>query len=224
MNPDDYYDLTLSDLMDAGAFEAKLDRRVRRAPRVGDVVFSADGRVHRVGDTPRSRRHEVVAPSTKEVARTMTTLEQRQEQLKRALMEYAGIAALLDRFGGQQPPVATVLRWVRYDNRTAEMVLDTDAADSREMRFTVTAPPEYVYLAFRAPDGAWYTTSLRGAVKKTWDALIEEIGDSFCEVATDWTEVPAPVKPAEESLDPVTWAKTMFGPKNEPAQEQQNGS
>jgi hypothetical protein len=93
----------------------------RRAAKDGDVVFGPGGVVRRVGDQPRSRRN---TPST-EVVRPMSTIEQKQDQLRKALMEFAGIQALLDRFNGQQPPPGSVIRWIKkYDNRTMEMVLD----------------------------------------------------------------------------------------------------
>ncbi len=139
------------------------------------------------------------------------------ERLRAAMLEFAGIQALLDRFHNQEPPVGTVLRWVKqFDARSGELTVEgVGSVDdlSKALRFNVSQPTEYVFVAFRAPNGKWYTTAQRGASTYDWDALLKEIGDAPCELASDWTTVPAPEKLSEEAMDPTTWARMMFAEK-----------
>lgn len=174
-----------------------------------------------VGQTRNRRvsRKSDMTTST-EVAK-VSTYDSSMERLKSALVEVAGLTALLNRFGNQEPPVGSVLRWVKqYDARSGELIVEgvgsTDELH-KALRFNVTQPSEYVFLAFRAPNGKWYVTAQRGASTYEWDALLREIGDAPCELATEWTVVPAPEKPSEEALDPVVWAKQLFGGKKNDA-------
>jgi hypothetical protein len=141
-----------------------------------------------------------------------------EENLRAALALFANQTALAGRFGGKQPPVGTVLRWVKkYDARKpGEIVLNQE--DRESVRFTIEAPTEYVYVAFRAPNEAWYVTGSKGGRMETdWDKLLKDIGDSDCQLVSEWVSVPVPEKPAEEAMDPVAWAALMFGPKTKEA-------
>lgn len=207
-------------------------RGTKREVQDGDMVFNSDGTVHRVGDKPRSRRRGTFSntfeeildevsppkPTSTEVVRTMGSMELAQEQLKAALMQYAGITALMDRFQGKQPPKGTVLRWLKsFDARSGEMTIEgLDGRLDADRRLTVQmkAPQEYTYLAFRAPDGKWYSTSQRGIATHDWDALLKLIGDNPCWIAEKWLEIPAPEKVQEEAMDPGEWAKLLFSKKN----------
>lgn len=148
--------------------------------------------------------------------KSMSKIESAQERLRVALREFAGLQALLDRFSGQEPPVGTVLRWTKqFDGSSGELVLDEAAMRAsdqlgRSIRFQVSAPTEYTYIAFRAANGDWYSTAQRGAHRYEWSDLLRDIGDNPCEIATDWTEVPAPAKVEETRLDPIEWARRMF--------------
>jgi hypothetical protein len=145
----------------------------------------------------------------------MSEFESAQEQLRAALVAFAGVNALMDRFGGAEPPVGTVIRWVReFDGRRGQMIVEGSPSGSDKLggalRFNIEAPSEYVFLAFRAPNGSWQTTSMRGASQRDWDALLKEIGDSKCELASEWADVPAPEKPTAEQLDPIEFAKRFL--------------
>lgn len=185
--------------------------------------------------------HEVLAPQEvrdKELIGEMTTydvvgtgsdvvrigensMSVAEENLRQALALFASQTALAGRFGGKQPPVGTVLRWVKKFDPTkpGEIVLNQN--DREAVRFTIDAPTEYVYVAFRAPNEAWYITGNRSGARmeSDWDRLLKEIGDSECQLVSDWTDVPVPEKPAEDALDPVAWARLMFGPKTKEAAE-----
>lgn len=195
----------------------------KRVPQEGDVVFGPNGTVRRVGDKPKRKRlnDPPKVPST-EVVRTMSgSMEQVQDELRQALVKFATLQSLQDRFQGKQPPVGTVLRWRQsFDARSGgEMVIegmDGRLDENRRVTFAVKAPQEYTYVAFRAPDGNWYTSSQRGASKYEWDALLKLIGDNYCEIASGWIEVPAPEKLSEEAMDPTVWAATLFGKKDAP--------
>lgn len=171
-----------------------------------------EGTVRRVGDQSRDKN-----TSTKEVVK-VSAREQSMERLRAAVLEFAGHQALLDRFHNQEPPIGTVLRWLKvYDGRSGELVIEgVGSADDlqKALRFNVTAPREAVFVAFRAPNGRWYTTAQKGASVFEWDALVKEIGDAPCELASEWTVVPEPEKISEEAMDPTAWARMMF-PKKE---------
>jgi hypothetical protein len=169
--------------------------RVARPPSQGQV-------------TVNTQRAEVARVSEKEIA---------AEELRKALAKFAGVVALADRFEGQQPPIGTVLQWVkRYDRTSGEMRIEGIDGDfsERGLTFAVSAPKEYVFVAFRGPDGAWYTTGTRGKATRDWETLLKEIGDNDCKVVTDWTDVPALEQPDPEVLDPINWAKTIFAKKS----------
>lgn len=184
-----------------------------------DIVISMGPNgtlVQRQGDQPRDRRQETMTGQGT-VAR-MSEYESKMELLRSALMDFAGLQALLDRFNAQEPPVGTVIRWVKqYDARRGELVVQgASSVDQlhQALTFNIEAPQEYVFVGFRAPNGSWYTTSQRGKSQIEWDALLKEIGDSQCELVSEWVEVPAPEKPSAEAIDPLSFAKTMFGKKD----------
>lgn len=193
----------------------------RREPQEGDVYFELDqyGRqtARRVGDVKLPKRgRSAVEMKTKEVS-LMGSKDAAVEELTKALIKYGKIQSLLDRFNGEQPPVGTVLRWVKsFKGGAGELIVEgvTGVNDlSKAVSFKVQADQEFIYVAFRAPDGAWYSTSQRGATKHDWDQLLKIIDDSPCELAGKWIEVPAPAKVEESALNPEAWAEAMFGAK-----------
>jgi hypothetical protein len=139
------------------------------------------------------------------------------EEFREALIKFAGVQALWSRWSAGEPPKGSVLRWVKqFDGNSGTMKMRTRASDldDRVMEFEVQAPTEYVYVALRANDGRWYVSGTREHNTYDWDALVKKIGDAPCSVVSKWEEVPVPEKPREESLDPETWARQMFGAKS----------
>jgi hypothetical protein len=140
-----------------------------------------------------------------------------EEELREALIKYAGVQSLLGRWSSGEPPKGSVLRWVQTftDRNVARMTLNRSPLDEEEdaFSFEVSAPTEYIYVAIRANDGRWYVSGTREHKTYSWDALVKKIDDAPCQVVSKWEEVPVPQKPREESLDPETWARQMFGPK-----------
>lgn len=134
--------------------------------------------------------------------------------LVQALSQFAGLQALMDRFQGQEPPVGTVLRWVKtFNEPQGDLILDRGAGleETGRIRFNIEGGQEYHFVAFRAPNGKWYTTSQRGRDVSEWSELLKRIGDSPCELVSDWVEVPVPAKPDMSAVDPVEFARKMFG-------------
>jgi hypothetical protein len=160
-------------------------------------------------------RFEVDHPSYELVKRGSTDMDKVTEDLQAALLKFADVQSLLGRFGGKQPPRGSVLRWVKtFDRGSGELKLQRAPWDNeQDITFEVSAPTEYVYVAFRAPDDVWYVTGMRGRGAFDWNELLKQIGDSPCQVVSKWETVPVPEKPSEESLDPESWARLMFGPK-----------
>lgn len=176
------------------------DRTRRAIDRVGQSWTTTDG----------NREDEMG-----EVALT-NQYDRAKAELLKALGEFAGLQALLDRFQGQEPPVGTVLRWVKvYNEPQGDLVLDPGSglADSGRIRFNIEGGQEYHFVAFRAPNGKWYTTSQRGRDVNDWSDLLKRIGDAPCWLVSDWVEVPVPEKPNMDAVDPVEFARQMFGKK-----------
>jgi hypothetical protein len=137
------------------------------------------------------------------------------EELRAVLVKFASEKSLQGRWGTSQPPKGSVIRWVKtFEQNAGRLTLSRSPLDDDdEVSFDVQAPTVYVYVAIRANDGRWYVTGNRGRGRYDWESLIKEIGDTPCQVVSEWTEVPVPEKPSEESLDPEAWARMMFGSK-----------
>lgn len=195
--------------------EALDDWRERPHPHLGG------GGSRWVGEKPGrsgSRRTEDMK-SNSEVA-VVNDYEQRKADVVKALSAFAGLQALMDRFQGTEPPIGTVLRWVKkFDGGTGELVMERATKDAfgDTLRFNVERPSEYVFVAFRAPNGQWYTTSQRGKDVSEWSAVLKNIGDSECQLVSDWVDVPVPETPDMAAVDPVEFARQMFGKKAEKA-------
>lgn len=160
------------------------------------------------------RRFSVTHPSTKLVKRGRSTMSEAKEELRAALLKYADVESLLGRFGGKQPPVGSVLRWTKtFEQGGGQVRLTRTDPLSEDVVFDVAQPTEYVYVAVRANDGLWYVTGNRGRESYEWDALVRKVGDAPAQLVSEWTEVPVPQKPREESMEPEAWARLMFGEK-----------
>ncbi|MFA7264716.1 MAG: hypothetical protein WC054_00090 [Candidatus Nanopelagicales bacterium] len=167
---------------------------------------------------PTSRSARTVSASGALVSRQKgSSVEQAKKNFEKALAMFAEVMAQQNRFGGQQPPKGTVLRWRKsFDEElTGELQFFPSPDGTGKMQFTSPAAKEYVYVAFRAADGNWYSTSQRGTAKHKWEDLLELIGESPCEIVSGWTEVPAAEKLTDEATDPAAWASLMFGRKDE---------
>ena len=96
----------------------------------------------------------------------------------------------VDRFGSE-PPVGTVLRWTATGTygRGSGRVL--------------------TYLALRTPNG-WWDTRDNSHGSTPWAGIVRLIGDNPCDVATRWTEIPAPA-PGPSGDDAVgAWASQFL--------------
>lgn len=151
----------------------------------------------------------------------MTAMESAADELRRALMKYAGVKTLFDRFGGQEPPVGSVIQWTKSFPPGAGTItveggsISFGASTNTSQTLNIQAGREYVYVAFRAPTGEWFTTAQHGASKYAWEHLVKEIGDNPARLVSEWTAVPAPEKVEESALDPESWAREMFGKKSD---------
>jgi hypothetical protein len=165
------------------------------------------------GRTVRIRSTQNPSVAVVEV-RGRSAMSEAREELRAALLKYADVESLLGRFGGKQPPVGSVLRWTkRFEAGSGELRLKQKAAFGEDVVFEAIAPTEYVYIALRTSDGWWYVTGTRGRERQDWDTLVKQIGDAPAQLVSKWEEVPVPEKPSEESLDPESWARMMFGSK-----------
>jgi hypothetical protein len=134
-----------------------------------------------------------------------------------ALTQFLGVQRLLDRFGGQEPPVGTVIRWTKKYNKsnpTGQLVMERGSGSGDVLTFNVQAS-SYVFVAFRAPTGDWYVTGSRGNAQRTWETLVKDIGNDECFLASDWTEVPAPDEVDLSDADPIAFAKSFLKPKDD---------
>lgn len=160
------------------------------------------------------RRFSVTHPSTELAKRGRSTMSEAKEELRAALLKYADVESLLGRFGGKQPPVGSVLRWTKvFPLGSAELRLKQRAGFGEDVVFEANSPTEYVYVAIRAGDDRWYVTGTQGRESYEWDALVRKVGDAPAQLVSEWTEVPVPAKPREESMQPEAWARLMFGEK-----------
>lgn len=79
----------------------------------------------------------------------------------------------------------------------------------------------YTYVAFRAPNGDWYLTG-EESTSTSWDTLQATIGNSKCEIATGFAEIPlAEVPDIEKVTDPAKWFEMAFPTNGPPAVEGQ---
>lgn len=87
-----------------------------------------------------------------------------------------------------EPPEGSVLKWVKTFKRNPEQ--------------------GYTYVALHI-NGAWYLSG-KHADPMTWDDLVVLIGDSPCELATNWMEIPKPKKDDLDGLTPEEWFLVAF--------------
>jgi hypothetical protein len=87
-----------------------------------------------------------------------------------------------------EPPEGSVLKWVKTFKRNPEQ--------------------GYTYVALHV-NGAWYLSG-KHADPMTWDDLVVLIGDSPCELATNWMEIPKPKKDDLDGLTPEEWFLVAF--------------
>jgi hypothetical protein len=84
-----------------------------------------------------------------------------------------------------EPPTGSVLKWVK-----------TLGSRNRE----------YTYVALRAGRRWYLTGSTSHGI--TFADLVEEIGDSPCDLATDWAKIPEPSP--SENTSPAQWYLAMY--------------
>lgn len=87
-----------------------------------------------------------------------------------------------------EPPAGSVLKWVKTFKRNPEQ--------------------GYTYTALHV-NGAWYLSGKRQD-PLTWDELVALIGDSPCELATNWVEIPQVRETDPEFLTAEEWFLNSF--------------
>lgn len=87
-----------------------------------------------------------------------------------------------------EPPAGSVLKWVKTFKRNPEQ--------------------GYTYTALHV-NGAWYLSGKRQD-PLTWDELVALIGDSPCELATNWVQIPQAPKGELDGLSPEEWYLATF--------------
>jgi hypothetical protein len=202
-----------ADLSDEERFDPEYEDEVTAeimARRVDQLLTQANGRTVRTRPTQNPRVAVVDV-------RGRSSMDAVTEELRAVLVKFATEKSLQGRWGTSQPPKGSVIRWVKtFEQNAGRLTLSRSPLDDDdEVSFDVQAPTVYVYVAVRANDGRWYVTGNRGRGRYDWESLIKEIGDTPCQVVSEWTEVPVPEKPREESLDPEAWARMMFGSKTD---------
>jgi len=88
-----------------------------------------------------------------------------------------------------EPPEGSVLRWQKTFKRGPEHV--------------------YTYVATRVSDGLWYLTGKTDHGIEFED-LVKLIGDSPCELATEWAEIPQLPESVTDGMTPSEWYLAMF--------------
>lgn len=88
-----------------------------------------------------------------------------------------------------EPPEGSVLRWQKTFKRGPENV--------------------YTYVATRVDDGLWYVTGKTDHGIEFED-LVKLIGDSPCELATEFAEIPQLPESVTDGMTPSEWYLAMF--------------
>lgn len=199
LSDEERFDPEYEDVVTAEIMARRVDQQLRT---------QAGGRIVRTRPTQNPRVAIVDV-------RGRSSMDAVTEELRAVLVKFASEKSLQGRWGTSQPPKGSVIRWVKtFEQNAGRLTLSRSPLDDEdEVSFDVQAPTVYVYVAIRANDGRWYVTGNRGRGRYDWESLIKEIGDTPCQVVSEWTEVPVPEKPSEESLDPESWARMMFGSK-----------
>lgn len=112
------------------------------SPRAARAVLSELDRIQRGGGAVRSRYHTNTPPWERDT--------------------------IGERFGPDEPPVGTVLRWTPSTGDTAPRV------------------------AIRISEANWTITGEGRDRETDWGTVGRKIGDAPCWVATDWREIPRP--------------------------------
>lgn len=87
-----------------------------------------------------------------------------------------------------EPPEGSVLKWVKTFKRNPEQ--------------------GYTYVAVHV-NGAWYLSG-KQTDPMTFDELVAFIGDSPCELATNWVEIPNLQKDDLDGLTPEEWFMATY--------------
>jgi hypothetical protein len=87
-----------------------------------------------------------------------------------------------------EPPEGSVLKWVKTFKRNPEQ--------------------GYTHVALHV-NGAWYLSG-KHAEPMTWDDLVVLIGDSPCELATNWMEIPQLKQDDDSRLSPEEWFLAVY--------------
>lgn len=116
-----------------------------------------------------------------------------RERIHADLARLAEAEALATRFPAE-PPIGSILRFERKFARS-------DVA--------------YQYVAFRAPNGAWYLTGQSlDNMTPSWVELRDLISNEPCDMAMTWNEIPVNEPEAVDQVtDPAKWWELVWGQK-----------
>jgi hypothetical protein len=106
---------------------------------------------------------------------TMENLAALSRNIEAMLTRFRDMAARIERFGGE-PECGTVIKFEHTFTRTS----------------VINPGGTYTYVAFRADNGAWYTTGKPKYGPISWEELLGFIGDGRAWVLAEEREVPVP--------------------------------